>query len=339
MMSPSFVLLSRKRWLLVTAVLVVVTAGFALFGTVRTAQAHGALSAPMSRVYGCFLEGPEHPTTAACQYAVSVGGTQPLYDWNEVHLLNANGQSRQLIPDGHLCSAGTAKYAAFDAPRTDWPSTNVQSGVPYTFQFTATAPHRGTFYLYITKDGYDPTQPLKWSDLEDTPFLTATDPALVNGVYQMPGTMPANKTGHHLIYMIWQRSDSAEAFYSCSDVIFGGGGSTPTPTPTPIPVITCHASVSIDSDWQSGYQSTITVQNTSSTAVFDWMVDWTLPAGVTISSGWNATVTQDGTMGMAQAPTWAPSLNAGASVSFSFVAHGSASPPPGDVMLNGIGCM
>src|SRR5579883_2856128 len=141
MMSPSFVSGARRRVLIVVVLLVVAT-GLALFGSVRTAQAHGALSAPMSRVYGCFLEGPEHPTTPACQYAVSVGGTQPLYDWNEVHLLNANGQSRQLIPDGHLCSAGTAKYAAFDTPRADWPSTTVQSGVPYTFQFTARSEER-----------------------------------------------------------------------------------------------------------------------------------------------------------------------------------------------------
>lgn len=335
-MGPSFILFSRKRWVLVTAVLLVVTAGFALFGSVRPVQAHGALSAPISRVYGCFLEGPEHPTTPACQFAVSTGGTQPLYDWNEVHLLNANGQSRQLIPDGHLCSAGTAKYAAFDAPRTDWPSTNVQAGAPFTFQFTATAPHRGTFSLYITKDGYDPTQPLKWSDLEDTPFLTATDPPLVNGVYQMPGTMPANKTGHHLIYMIWQRSDSAEAFYSCSDVIFGGG---PVPTPTPMPVITCHASVAINTDWQTGFQATVTVQNTSSTAVFDWKISWMMPDGVTITSGWNATVSQDAMMGMANAPSWDLTLNPGASVSIGFTATGSSNPPPDQVVLNGVGCV
>lgn len=113
-MGLSLVSASRKRWLLATAVLLIVAAGFALFGSVHSARAHGALSAPISRVYGCFLEGPEHPQAPACQYAVSVGGTQPLYDWNEVHLLNANGQSRQLIPDGHLCSAGTAKYDSQD---------------------------------------------------------------------------------------------------------------------------------------------------------------------------------------------------------------------------------
>jgi chitin-binding protein len=32
--------------------------------------------------------------------------------------------------------------------------------------------------------------------------------------------LPAGKTGRHLIYVIWQRSDSPEAFYSCSDVTY-----------------------------------------------------------------------------------------------------------------------
>ncbi|QBD74785.1 chitin-binding protein [Ktedonosporobacter rubrisoli] len=336
-MAASLAFIIKKRWALICVVFLIVTSVLVLPEIASPVQAHGAMSVPISRVYGCFLEGPEHPTTPACQYAVSVGGTQPLYDWNEVHLLNANGQSRQLIPDGHLCSAGTTKYAVFDTPRTDWPSTNVQAGVPYTFQYRATAPHRGTFDLYITKDGYDPTQPLKWSDLEDQPFLSATDPPLVNGVYQMQGTMPAGKTGHHLIYSIWQRSDSPEAFYTCSDVIFGGSGPTPTPTPVP-PTGSCKANVNIDSSWQSGYQATITVQNTGTAAVDDWMVDWTMPAGVTITSGWNATVSQDGTMGMAKAPSWARTLDAGASVSIGFNATGSSSPPPSGVVLDGISC-
>ncbi|MFB7616422.1 lytic polysaccharide monooxygenase [Kitasatospora sp. NPDC056181] len=43
--------------------------------------------------------------------------------------------------------------------------------------------------------------------------------------------MPAGRSGRQLIYAIWQRSDSPEAFYSCSDVVFDGSGSAPTSTP------------------------------------------------------------------------------------------------------------
>ncbi len=32
---------------------------------------------------------------------------------------------------------------------------------------------------------------------------------------------PSGKSGRHIIYSIWQRSDSPEAFYNCVDVNFG----------------------------------------------------------------------------------------------------------------------
>jgi len=59
----------------------------------------------------------------------------------------------------------------------------------------------------------------------------------VEGVqYTWTATLPA-KSGRHIIYSIWERSDSPEAFYNCADVVFPGGG-TPTPTPTPTPTVT-----------------------------------------------------------------------------------------------------
>ena len=35
---------------------------------------------------------------------------------------------------------------------------------------------------------------------------------------------PQDKSGEHLIYAVWQRDDSPEAFYTCMDVEFTGGG-------------------------------------------------------------------------------------------------------------------
>ncbi|KIF72333.1 chitin-binding protein [Streptomyces sp. AcH 505] len=189
------------------------------------AVAHGSMTDPVSRVAACYAEGPEQPQSAACKAAVAAGGTQPFYDWNEVNLPDAAGNSRQVIPDGKLCSAGRDKYKGLDLARADWPSTKLNAG-NRTFRYKATAPHRGSFELYITKDGYDPAKPLKWSDLEDTPFLKVTDPKLVNGDYVFDGIVP-NKSGRHLIYSIWQRSDSPEAFYTCSDVVFGQDNGAP----------------------------------------------------------------------------------------------------------------
>ncbi|CAG0935331.1 Chitin-binding protein CbpD [Thermoflexales bacterium] len=206
---------------------------------VNLVQAHGAMQTPLSRVYSCYLENPETPDTLPCRDAIASSGTQPLYDWNEVHLLNAGGNHRALIPDGKLCSAGLAKYAAFDQPRTDWVTTVLPASGSYTFLFAAAVPHNhGYFELYVTRDGYDPTQPLKWSDLEAAPFLRFDEPPVVNGAYVMTGQLPQGKSGRQLIYTIWQRNDSQEAFYSCSDVWFG---TAPTPTPTAAPQCTVPA--------------------------------------------------------------------------------------------------
>ncbi|MBO2465065.1 lytic polysaccharide monooxygenase auxiliary activity family 9 protein [Actinomadura violacea] len=197
--------------------------------TASPALAHGSMRTPVSRVLTCYQENPESPRTAACKAAVSASGKQAFYDWNGVRIGDVAGRHRQRIPNGKLCSAGQAAFRGLDLPRADWPATSLKSGVAYTFRYQVTAVHRGRFQLYITKNGYDPRKPLKWSDLESKPFLTKSDPTIKDGAYQLPGRVPAGKKGRHLIYAIWQRSDSPEAFYSCSDVVFSGKGTVAAP--------------------------------------------------------------------------------------------------------------
>ncbi|MEU6056218.1 lytic polysaccharide monooxygenase [Streptomyces xanthochromogenes] len=212
--------------------------------TPTAASAHGAMFNPVSRIAACYAEGPEHPVSQVCKDLVADSGTQPLYDWNEVNIANANGQSRQLIPDGKLCSANRDKYRALDWARTDWPSTGVAAG-KFDFKFRATAAHSGTMTVYITKQGFDPTKPLKWSDLDNTPVATYQTPrTATDGYYNFTGTLPA-RTGRHIIYKVWQRDDSPEAFYSCSDVVYGGAAkAAAAPTEQKITAGAAHSTVS-----------------------------------------------------------------------------------------------
>ncbi len=236
----------------VSGALLLALAGTALGLGAGSASGHGSMRDPLSRLQGCYLEGPEHPVSAACKAMVAVGGPAPLYDWMSLRIGDAAGRSRQLIPDGKLCSAGQDAYRGLDLPRADWPATRLAPGADFTFRFSATAAHKGTFQLFLTKPDYDPTKPLTWAILEDRPFLTATDPQPTGGSYLLPGRVPAGRHGRQLIYAIWQRSDSPEAFYSCSDVLLdadSSSGTTPTtgapatpkptampkPTPTPSP--------------------------------------------------------------------------------------------------------
>ncbi|WTB42230.1 lytic polysaccharide monooxygenase [Streptomyces sp. NBC_00827] len=213
------------------------------------AAAHGTMGDPVSRVSQCYAEGPESPKSAACKAVVAAGGTQALYDWNGIRIGDANGQHQALIPDGKLCSANSDEFKGLDLAREDWPATSVSSG-SYTFKYRVTAPHKGTFKVYVTKAGYDPSQPLAWDDLDlQNPVASATDPTASGGFYTFSGTLP-QRSGKQLLYAIWQRSDSPEAFYSCSDITYGGSdsgtgddsgdsgngsGTTTTASPAPAP--------------------------------------------------------------------------------------------------------
>jgi predicted carbohydrate-binding protein with CBM5 and CBM33 domain len=187
------------------------------------ATAHGAMANPVSRASACGAEGGERKQSAACQAAAAVSRGQATDTWDAVRVANVRGRDRQVIPDGQLCSGGKPEFAGLDLPRADWPATTLAAGADFTFSYRATIPHKGAFRLYVTKDGYVPTRPLTWSDLEAEPFLTVTDPPLANGSYVIAGQLPPGKTGRQLIYTIWQNV-GADTYYSCSDVVFTGAG-------------------------------------------------------------------------------------------------------------------
>lgn len=187
--------------------------------------AHGTVISPPSRVWNCYQENPERPESAACIAAVASHGTQPLYDWNEINQGMANGEHRSVVPDGNLASGGRPeKYGGMDQVRTDWVATPVTPG-PLIVTWSNSAPHATAYYdVYITTEDWSPDQPLTWDKLE---LLVRTTPSPADPEANIPVTLP-NRTGRHVIYSVWQRSDSPEAFYSTSDVDFGGG-TTSTP--------------------------------------------------------------------------------------------------------------
>ncbi|MBE1588434.1 lytic polysaccharide monooxygenase [Nonomuraea angiospora] len=184
------------------------------------AGAHGALESPLSRAAACGADSPLKTRPAACRAAVAAGGKTATAEWDNLRVANVAGRDRETIPDGKLCSGGIPEFKGLDLARADWPATTLKPGARFTFRYRGTIPHQGTFRLYVTKKGYDPTRPLKWSDLERKPFLQATDPKLTDGSYVIKGRLPSGRTGRHLIYTIWQNSDTPDTYYSCSDVVF-----------------------------------------------------------------------------------------------------------------------
>lgn len=243
----------RKRLALLSVI--ACTAAVVVVHTGGTALAHGSMTWPASRTYACYQDGRAgsgggdlQPTNPACVQAVALGGKQPLWDWYGNLISNAAGRHREIIPDGDLCGP-TTKYDAYNQARADWPATQVTANATVTLKYNAWAPHPGTWEQYVTKDGFDVTKPLKWSDLEAVPFDKITNPPLGNGEYSWQARLP-NKSGRHIIYSLWQRSDSPEAFYSCSDVVFGGGvPDTQAPSAPGTPVASSVTGSSVRLDW------------------------------------------------------------------------------------------
>jgi len=307
------------------------------------ASAHGAMMMAGSRTFLCYEDGitstgqivPQNP---ACQAAVSQSGVTPLYNWFAVgnRAGTTSGETSALIPDGKLCS-GNSNYfdfSGFDQANANWPVTHLTSGAAIQIQYNKWAAHPGTFSLYVTKDGWDPTKPLTWSELESTPFSTATNPpstgnpGSISSFYSWNATLPV-KTGRHIIYSIWARSDSTETFYGCSDVMFDGGTGQVTgigataPPPVQVP---CSATYAITNSWPGGFQANVTVKNPSTASFTNWTVSWDTPDGETISSAWNGNLTTAGSLATMKNANWNNVLLAGASTSFGFTANFSGTP-------------
>ncbi|WP_425264885.1 lytic polysaccharide monooxygenase auxiliary activity family 9 protein [Streptomyces yokosukanensis] len=184
-----------------------------------SAQAHGAPTAPVSRVYACSPEGGAATRSAACRAARAANGA-PFTAWDDLRVAGVGGRDRRVIPDGRLCSGNLAAYRGLDLARRDWPATRLAPGARMTMTYASTIAHTGTFELYLTKPGHDPAKPLAWSDLPERPFAQVTDPPLRNGAYHIDARLPTDRTGRQILFTIWRNSSTPDTYYSCSDVVF-----------------------------------------------------------------------------------------------------------------------
>ncbi|ADU06826.1 chitin-binding domain 3 protein [Micromonospora sp. L5] len=199
--------------------------------TAAPAAAHGTPTSPLSRAAACGPEGGR-AQTPACRAAVAAGAA--VREWDNIRVARIDGRDRERIPDGELCSGGLSAYRGLDLARADWPATTLTAGARHTFRYRTTIPHRGTFRYYVTTGSYSPRRSLTWADLEEKPFLQVTDPPIRAGAYEMRGRLPADRSGRHIVYVIWQNSDTQDTYYSCSDVIFRAArGASDPPSAAP----------------------------------------------------------------------------------------------------------
>ncbi|GIF94592.1 cellulase family glycosylhydrolase [Catellatospora chokoriensis] len=90
------------------------------------------------------------------------------------------------------------------------------------------------------------------------------------------------------------------------------------------------------SEWGSGFEGRYTVANGGSSTMNSWQVSFTLPAGTTISSHWDAARSGSGQQVVFANLSWNGTIAPGASVVFGFIGAGSGSPT--GCLLNGQPC-
>jgi acetylxylan esterase len=117
--------------------------------------------------------------------------------------------------------------------------------------------------------------------------------------------------------------------------------STPPTSPTtssPPGTGACRVTATVNA-WSTGLTESITVSNTGSTPVNGWSLSFTLPAGQTITSGWNATYAPASGAVTAKNVSYNAAIPVGGSVSIGFQAtHTGNAGAPAGFTLNGAAC-
>jgi predicted carbohydrate-binding protein with CBM5 and CBM33 domain len=199
---------------------VAATSAVLIAGGVVAAFGHGYTTSPMSRAKYC-----QDKVVANC------GDIQ----WEPQSVEGLKGFPSAGPADGTICAGGHARFSQLDDPRNgSWPTIRLTPGASYTFRWTLTAAHATTkFEYWVTRNGWTGRERLTRAWLEPAPFLTVPfggqrPPFQVSHSGRLP-----NKNGRHLILAVWTIHDTGNAFYQCSDVVFGGGtpsGSAPAAT-------------------------------------------------------------------------------------------------------------
>jgi predicted carbohydrate-binding protein with CBM5 and CBM33 domain len=314
------------------------------------AAAHGSVTDPPTRNYGCLERwGDNHLDPAMQQQDPMCWGAwkhdpNAMWNWNGLYREGVGGRHEATIPDGQLCSGGRTFSPRYDY--MDTPGNWVAKGVPSSFKLTLTdGAQHGADYLriYVSKAGFDPTtERLGWDDLDLVKETGRYAPA---GKYEADVNLGSH-TGRAVLFTIWQASHLDQPYYLCSDINIGGGTVTPTPTPTPTvtpvptptvtpePTVTpnptpdptqqptgaCTATVTVANSWGNGYQGTLTVK-AGSAAISSWKATVN---GVTITQAWNGTASGN-TISSAE---YNGKLAAGATTTAGFLGSGTAPSSP-----------
>jgi chitin-binding protein len=212
----------------------------ALLGTALTVaspvQAHGYVSGPYSRA-------------AACKMGLNTNCGSIVFEPQSLEA--PKGFPVTGPPDGRIASAGSAFTELDQQAYGRWYQNPISTG-PLTINWTYTAAHRTSQWsYYMTKQNWDPNAPLKRADLELISTV-AHDGSAANTRPAHAITVPANRSGYHVILAIWDVADTVNAFYNVVDVnVTGGSNDSAAPSVPSQLLATGAASSTVDLAWAS----------------------------------------------------------------------------------------
>ncbi|ASW55826.1 PHB depolymerase family esterase [Plantactinospora sp. KBS50] len=113
---------------------------------------------------------------------------------------------------------------------------------------------------------------------------------------------------------------------------------TAPPTTAPPPSGACRVGYVVNA-WNTGLTTSVTVTNTGSSTINGWALTFTLPAGQTVTNGWNATIAPTSGAVTARNVSYNGTIAPGGSVNFGFQAnHTGNTASPTSFTLNGTAC-
>jgi hypothetical protein len=196
-----------------------------------------------------------------------------------------------------------------------------------------------------------PTTNLSWSPSTDNVAVTGYNVYRFDGVFistllaTVSGTSytAAVVTPRDQFYVRARDAAGNVSIASSTVTVTGGSGGPSSPAASPStstpPALSCRAVFTYTSVWASGFVADITITNTGTTPITDWVVTFTFGGDQHISQSWNATFTQTGAAVTLTHATWNRTIPPGGSASTGVYGTRTGTvAPPSVISVNGIPC-
>ncbi|GGM29894.1 cellulose binding domain-containing protein [Dactylosporangium sucinum] len=188
---------------------------------------------------------------------------------------------------------------------------------------------------------------LSWSPSTDNVAVTGYDVYRFDGLFvstllaTVSGTTyTASLAGSRNQFYVRAR-DAAGNVSIASNIVLVTGPTTSPPASSspPPPALSCRVTFAFTAQWATGFVAGITLANTGTTPIVDWVLTFTFNGEERIIQAWNTTATQAGRSVTAAAASWNRTIPPGGTVQLGFTGAATGTlTPPADFSVNGVRC-